>query len=511
MPDRNWRSVVLLCGGVGGARLLDGLARVLPATTLTAIVNTGDDFTHWGMHISPDLDTCMYTLAGLSHNTRGWGLAEETFHGLSMMERYDQPTWFQLGDRDLATHVARTAGLRKTDSLTDVTAGLCHGLGVDVRLLPMADLPRATWIDTEGGKSLPFQNWLVKERAEPPVDRVRFEGQSAPTQAVIEALESADLVLIAPSNPYVSVDPILSLDGVREMLAGKPVVAVSPIVGGRAVKGPLASMIWQISRRQPSAGAVASHYGSLLTGIVVEAGDEDTLPDELPRLGTATIMGDGEDRARLAKEVLTFADSLTRLEAHEIWALVPIKGWDDAKSRLGRLFSGDGDRREALARQFAGHVLDELATVGLGGIAVVTDHVEVAHFARNRGVKVLLDPPGSEFAHVIDVSLQALARHGARGALVVMSDLPRLSRADIEEVIVALQANALVVVPDRHDRGTNVLAVTPPDLLPTCFGYADSKRRHLTAASRLEVAAVELKNDNLGLDIDTPADVLALT
>ena len=171
---------------------------------LKAVVNTGDDFTHWGLHISPDLDTCMYTLAGLSHRERGWGLQGESFCALEMMRRYGKESWFQLGDRDLATHVARTAGLRQTDSLTAVTRELCGGLGVEVPLLPMADLPRPTWIDTADGRSLPFQDWLVKERAEPAVAAVRSQGPPDPAPEVLRALAGADLVLIAPSNPYVS-------------------------------------------------------------------------------------------------------------------------------------------------------------------------------------------------------------------------------------------------------------------------------------------------------------------
>jgi LPPG:FO 2-phospho-L-lactate transferase len=508
MADRQWRSVVVLCGGVGGARFLDGLAAVLPGAALTAIVNTGDDFTHWGLHISPDLDTCMYTLSGHAHVERGWGLYDETFHTLEMVRQYGGEDWFQLGDRDLATHLMRTAGLRKTDSLTDVTAGLAKALEVKATLLPMADLPRATWIDTADGHSLAFQDWLVKERAEPPVERVRFVGPDKTTDAVLDAIEGAEIVFVAPSNPYVSVDPILTLEGVREALSEKTVVAVSPIVGGRAVKGPLAGMIWQLDHREPTAGAVADHYGELLAGMVVETGDGETLPEGLAHIATATVMGDREDRARLAREALEFADGLTRVRPRDIWALVPIKGWTDAKTRLGPLFKNDA-RRVELAKNLATHVLDELAKVPLAGVAVVTDHVEVAQFARDRGAKVLLDTPGAEFAHIIDASLDTLVRHKARGALVVMADLPRLSADDVSEVIDIMGGNPCVVVPDRHGLGTNLLGLVPPGLFGTCFGHADSRARHLAAAARHDVPVVELHSDSLGLDIDTPADVLA--
>lgn len=509
MPDRQWRSVVVLCGGVGGARFLDGLAAALPGSALTAVVNTGDDFTHWGLHISPDLDTCMYTLSGLAHAERGWGLYEESFTTLEMVKRYGGDDWFQLGDRDLATHLMRTQALRQTDSLTDVTAQLCEALGIEATLLPMADLPRATWIDTADGHSLAFQDWLVRQRAEPPVSSVRWVGPTKTTGAVLDAIDDAEIVFIAPSNPYVSIDPILTLDGVREALAEKTVVAVSPIVGGRAVKGPLASMIWQLDQREPTAGAVADHYGDLLAGVVVETGDEDTLPEGLAHIATATVMGDREDRKRLAEEALELADSLTRVRPHEIWALVPIKGWGEAKTRLTPLF-GDEARRVALAQELAGHVLHELESLGLGGIAVVTDHMDVAQFARERGAKVLLDPPGAEFAHVIDASLDTLVRHGAKGALVIMADLPRLEADDIQEVLDVLGGHPCVIVPDRHEQGTNVLGLVPANLFPTCFGHADSKKRHVSAATGHDVPAIVLRSDNLGLDIDTPADILAL-
>ncbi len=291
--------VVALCGGVGGARMLEGLAQVLPAGDLTAIVNTGDDFEHWGLAVSPDLDTCMYWLAGLSHEQRGWGLAEETFNAFSMAERYGLESWFALGDRDLATHVARTAWLREGVSLSEVTRRLCAGLHVGVTLVPMADAPRATVVDTDEGR-LDFQTWLVRRRGTPTVSAVHFEGARVPSPNVVPAIEAAQLVVIAPSNPYVSIDPILSLTGVREAMFGKRVVAVSPIVGGRAVKGPLAEMIPSLAGEPASAGAIARHYGELVDLLVVERGDAC----EMPHLATSIIMRDAADRRRLADEVL---------------------------------------------------------------------------------------------------------------------------------------------------------------------------------------------------------------
>ena len=303
--------IVALSGGVGGARLMDGLARALPAGALTALVNTGDDFVHLGLNVSPDVDTVMYTLAGLAHEERGWGLAEESFAGLAMVKRYGGPDWFALGDRDLATHLLRTDALRAGELLSTVTARLCASLGVVQRILPMSDGPVTTLIETAKDGTLPFQQWFVRRRAEPRVRGVRFEGDLVPAIGVIEAIDACDLVVVGPSNPYVSVDPILSLHGVREAIARRPVVALSPIVGGNAVKGPLATMIVDLAGEPPSAGAVVRHYRGLLRGVVVEHGDEATV-SSIPVLGTSTIMRSREDRFRLAREILAFAERIAR-------------------------------------------------------------------------------------------------------------------------------------------------------------------------------------------------------
>lgn len=303
-----FRNVVFLSGGVGGARLLHGLAQVLPPEALTAVVNTGDDLVHWGLHVSPDLDTVMYTLAGLSDDVRGWGLLDETFHALSAMRALGQEDWFALGDRDLATHMVRTQALAHGETLTEVTARLCQKLGVAVRVLPMCDQPRTTELSTYEKGLLDFQEWLVKEHA-PRVQSVHFEGDAQASEHVLAALEDAELVVIGPSNPFVSIDPILTLRGVRERLSGKRVVAVSPIVAGRAVKGPLAEMIGSLLGREPSAAAIANYYAPLLGGFVVEQGDHEGL-GELPVLATRTVMQSRADRARLASELLSFASEL---------------------------------------------------------------------------------------------------------------------------------------------------------------------------------------------------------
>ncbi len=302
--------VVALSGGIGGAKLAAGLAAALPAGALTVIVNTGDDFVHWGLRISPDLDTVMYTLAGLAHREQGWGLAGETFAALAMVERLGGPAWFRLGDQDLATHLMRTTRLAAGASLTAVTAELCESLGVTTRILPMCDSPRPTLLDTDDG-TLEFQDWLVRRRGAPMVTRVWSAGPATPTPAVLAAIAEADVVVIGPSNPYVSIDPILNLDGMGAALARRPVVAVSPIVAGRAIKGPLAAMIPRLAGRAPSAAAIADHYRGLITGLVLEHGDE--APADLRVLTTATVMANDDDRIRLAREVLGFAGVATEV------------------------------------------------------------------------------------------------------------------------------------------------------------------------------------------------------
>jgi LPPG:FO 2-phospho-L-lactate transferase len=303
------RRVVALSGGVGGARFLHGLARAVDPELLTILVNTGDDFEHWGLSISPDVDTVMYTLANLAHEERGWGLSEETFHALEMMRRYGGEDWFALGDRDLATHLLRSQALARGDTLTEVTARLCKALGVRPAVLPMADGPCRTRVDTKDHGTLSFQDWFVRHRAAPPVQRIWFEGCPPPGARVLPALQSADLVVIGPSNPYVSIDPILHLPGVRSALSGAAVLAVSPIVKGHAVKGPLAGMIGELAGEAPTPRAIATHYGGMLAAMVVERGDEHHVAG-IPVHGTETVMRTRDDSLRLAREVLSFAESI---------------------------------------------------------------------------------------------------------------------------------------------------------------------------------------------------------
>ncbi|MCS6907305.1 MAG: 2-phospho-L-lactate transferase [Anaerolineales bacterium] len=303
--------VVALAGGVGGAKLADGLARCLAPQELTLVVNTGDDFLHFGLKICPDLDTVCYTLAGLANPETGWGRAGETWNTLRALEALGAPTWFQLGDQDLATHLERTRRLAEGETLSEVTRFFCQQWGIRHRVLPMSDQPVRTIVETDIG-DLPFQEYFVKYRFEPSVRGFRFEGIAQATAApgVLEALADCDVVIFCPSNPWVSIDPILAVPGVREALLRARVVAVSPIVGGRALKGPAAKMFAEIGI-PPSAQAVALHYGSLLKGFVYDRADVAEEPAVrslgLRTLVTDTVMRSPADRRRLAEEILDFA------------------------------------------------------------------------------------------------------------------------------------------------------------------------------------------------------------
>jgi LPPG:FO 2-phospho-L-lactate transferase len=307
--------VLALAGGVGGAKLADGLYRALSPGSLTVVVNTADDFEHLGLYISPDVDTVCYTLAGLANPETGWGRADETWHALENLKALGGPAWFNLGDRDLGTHLERTRRLKRGDSLSAITADFCSIWGVQAVVLPMSDDPVATIVETAEG-DLPFQEYFVARRCEPEVSGFRFAGigSARPAAAVLPAIAEADLVVICPSNPWVSVDPILALPGLREALGAKPVIAVSPIIGGQAVKGPAAKMYRELGI-EPSALAVAQHYEGLLTGFVFDRVDKNQA-ESIRALGiielmTDTLMKSPDDRRRLAQEILEFGQRLS--------------------------------------------------------------------------------------------------------------------------------------------------------------------------------------------------------
>jgi LPPG:FO 2-phospho-L-lactate transferase len=305
--------IVALAGGVGGAKLAQGLYRALPPDTLTVIGNTADDFEHFGLRISPDLDTVLYTLAGLADPQTGWGIAGDTHQAFEQLARYGGATWFSLGDRDFATHIRRSELLHAGWTLTAVTAELTRRLGVRAALLPMCDEPVMTMVVTPAG-DLAFQEYFVHRRHEDPVSAVRFAGLQNVTLpgGIAMALRGADAIVLCPSNPIVSIGPILAVPGLRDLLvqAPCPVVAVSPIVGGRALKGPADRMLAGLGHDVSPVG-VARLYQDFLTGLVLDEEDAALAPQVealgLRALVTRTIMGDAADRQRLAEEVLAFA------------------------------------------------------------------------------------------------------------------------------------------------------------------------------------------------------------
>lgn len=309
-------NVVALAGGVGGAKLADGLYRVLPPDTLTIIGNTADDLELFGVSISPDLDTVMYTLAGLANPATGWGIADDTFTTLGMLERYGEEIWFRLGDADFATHLKRTAGLRAGYRLTDVTASLTAPLGIRARLLPMCDERVATEVETpEGWRD--FQDYFVRRRHEDRVTQVRFAGiqEARITPEVAEALAAADVIIFCPSNPLVSIGPILAVPGMSDVLISSSAVkiAVSPIVGGKALKGPADRMLAEHGM-DVSAYGVATGYADLLDAMTIDVLDAADAP-RIEGLGitvqvTQTVMRSDADRQQLARDLLAFAETL---------------------------------------------------------------------------------------------------------------------------------------------------------------------------------------------------------
>jgi len=312
--------IVALAGGVGGAKFAHGLAQILPPEDLTIIVNTGDDFQHYGLYISPDLDTVCYTLAGLANPDTGWGRVDESWNAMENTSKLGGPDWFRLGDRDLGTHLERTRRLNEGQTLSQITKDFCKAWGVEQTVLPMSDQPIRTIVETDEG-NLAFQEYFVRRRCEPRVQGFSFDGldTAEPAPGACEAIQAADAVVICPSNPWVSIDPILqvfflnasSSEWERDWRRGKPVVAISPIIGGQTVKGPAAKMFRELGI-EPSAPAVADHYRDLITGFVLDKVDEQLKGDigmNMSTMVTNTLMKDVRDRSRLAQDVLNFIEA----------------------------------------------------------------------------------------------------------------------------------------------------------------------------------------------------------
>jgi LPPG:FO 2-phospho-L-lactate transferase len=309
----------VLSGGVGGAKLVEGMAELLPGDALSVICNTGDDMEMWGLHISPDVDTILYTLSGLVNREQGWGVDSESFQAMELMRRYDEPAWFLLGDRDLATHLVRSRLLREGRRLTEVTAHLASQLGILSSIIPATDSRLRTMVMTPDGE-MEFQEYFVRRRYEPPVLNVRFEGfeSALPTPEALTAILSAETVVIAPSNPVASIGPMLAMPGFRAALAQATGtrIAVSPLIGGEAVKGPTVAMV-EAAGFRPDPVGIADAYEGLVDAMVIDRADiahrSELEARGLRVLVTDTLMEGFEGRLRLAAEVLDFRLALSRL------------------------------------------------------------------------------------------------------------------------------------------------------------------------------------------------------
>ena len=307
-------SVAVLCGGVGAARFLDGLLAVTAPENVTAVVNTGDDLVLHGLHISPDLDTITYTLAGQVDRDRGWGLVDESWQAMATLARYGGEDWFNLGDRDLGTHLYRTQRLHDGAPLSEVTGEIVRAWDLLLRVLPVTDDPLRTKVTVAGEGEIDFQEYFVHRRHQPAVTAVRFEGaeRTRPAPGVLGALRDADVVVVAPSNPIVSIDPLLAVPGVRSALADRRegVVAVSPIVGGSALKGPAAELLEALGHESSVVG-IARLYADLAATLVLDTTDADRVDEVLEAgmrpVATDTIMTTPEVRAALAGTVLRAA------------------------------------------------------------------------------------------------------------------------------------------------------------------------------------------------------------
>lgn len=310
-------SVVVLSGGIGGAKLALGLYRILPSESLSLVVNTGDDFHHMGLPICPDIDTALYTLAGLSNTELGWGREGESWAFFRALEELGGESWFRLGDKDLAIHVLRLHLLNQGVSLTEVTQHLADKLGVRARVMPASNDAVSTRVITDEGE-LEFQHYFVRRQCQPVVEQINFQGAqfASVSPAVIAALSQADLraIVIAPSNPYLSIAPILAVPGMRQLLADAdaPVIAVSPVVGERAIKGPTVKIMAELGL-SPSAAAVAETYGELLDGFMLDTTDAKLARSlAVKSRVTNTIMNSIADREQLARDVLSFAQELSQ-------------------------------------------------------------------------------------------------------------------------------------------------------------------------------------------------------
>ncbi len=508
-------TVVALSGGVGGAKLALGLARIVPPEALTVIANVGDDFEHLGLAISPDIDTLTYVLAGLDDTARGWGRRGESWAFMAALAELGGESWFNLGDRDLALHVERTRRLRAGETLSQVTADIARRLGIGPRILPASDDPVRTVVDTADGP-LAFQHYFVREQCRPAVRGFRYDGadRARAQPEALAALAAPDLqaVVICPSNPYISVDPILAIPALRRALAdcAAPVVAVSPIVGGSGAQGaggqddggtwPAADRrgsgapLWRADRRV-RAGRSRRRPG----GRGPRAWDcrpDRAHGDAQPGRQNGACPGGAGFRGDAP------------IVCAAMWAIVPVKSFSGAKSRLAAVLAPA--ERSGLAAAMLDDVLAALAaTPGLGGVLVVTGQPELAP----AGVRVLVDRESRGQSAAVAQGIRALAAEGTRAMVTLPGDVPLATADEIAQVIAQIVPRgpgpAVSIAPARDRLGTNALAVAPSDLIGFSFGEA-SFEPHVAAARAAGAEPRILDLPGIGLDIDTPDDLREL-
>ena len=514
--------VVALCGGVGGAKLAFGLERML-GEALTLIVNTGDDFEHLGLSISPDVDTVLYTLAGLQDKERGWGRAGESWNFMAGLGELGGETWFNLGDRDLALHVWRSQQMRAGRRLTDIIGDVARRFAIGATILPMSDNPIRTIVETPDGP-LAFQRYFVERRCAPRLLGVRFEGldRARLSAPVRDALRAPDLkaIVICPSNPFLSVDPILATPGLRALIeaAEAPVVAVSPLIGGAAVKGPTAKIMSRAACSDHSDGDRGSLSRSARWAHCRRRGripkrfsrrrDPRNAHLDGRRCGSRTARSGGFGfRRRTRNGGVARAMTARRVEGGA-WAIVPVKRFDRAKSRLSAVLAPG--ERALLAKAMLGDVLDQLARApSLRGVVVVTGDADARALADEFGFDVAADPRDEGVNAAVLRGITHARACGASAVVVVPGDIPFVTVGELDIALGALAAANVALARAARDGGTNMLALCPLDAIAPAFGE-DSFARHVAATRASGSEALVFDLAGASRDIDVAADLVGL-
>ena len=471
--------VVALSGGVGGAKLALGLSRVLPADELLVVANTGDDFEHLGLKICPDIDTLTYVLAGLDNTEQGWGRRDETWSFMATIASVGGADWFRLGDRDLAMHVERTRRLRAGETLSQITADITRRLGIAHRILPMSDDPVPTRVRSDDGW-IDFQDYFVRQQCRPVVRELVFDGaaKARPQPDVIKALGGkVRAVVICPSNPFISIEPILAVPGLRAAIegCGAPVVAISPIVGGKAVKGPTAKMMQELGLAVTSA-SVAKRYGNLLDGYIVDQGDAEGVPGKVHV--APTLMTSVADQGSAGAHRSLFC-GFSFVSTNDIWAVVPIKELDGAKQRLAPLLTPA--QRRALIEVMMSEVLEAVTTTpSLAGVMVVTVDAHATALAKRLGARVVTDGARDGHTGSVTAGLKLLASEGRGAMLTLPADIPAVTSQEISLVVGAHLPGPSFTISPAHDH----LGLQHRDLLAARRRAAALRRQQLLPASR---------------------------